>query len=114
MSRRGGAPQLTVIWWGGIPAQVTARDGARTAKASLPGRFQAAIDRAAMRAGVVGSDAYLQLWERRSRPCSSDLRAEVDAEVAQLDDRFPPAELTALVRATPAHAPSTHGKDVHQ
>ncbi|CAN5776045.1 virulence factor [soil metagenome] len=101
MSRRGrSTPQLTVIWWRDIPAQVVARAGAQTVKASLPVRFQAAIDRAAMRAGVVGSDAYLDLWQRRSRPCGDDLQAEVDAEVAQLDARFPPEALAALVRAT--------------
>lgn len=109
MSRRArSTPQLTVIWWRDIPAQVVARDGARTVRAALPGRFQAAIDRAAMRAGVAGSDAYLELWERRSRPCDADLDAAVHTEVAELDRRFPPAALAGLVRATSPVRPQPH------
>jgi hypothetical protein len=42
---------------------VTARDGdGHTAKASLPPRFQEAIDEAAMRLDLAGSDAYLEQW----------------------------------------------------
>ncbi len=100
MSRRRAGPTLTVIWWRDIPAQVVARDASRSAKAALPDRFQAAIDRAAMRAGTAGSGEYLDLWDRRTRPCGTDLHAEVDAEIAALDARFPPATLAALANAT--------------
>ncbi len=52
--------ELTVISWRDIPAQVTATDGTRTARVELPGRFLEAIDAAAMTAGLVGSDEYLE------------------------------------------------------
>ena len=48
-----------MIYWRDIPAQVTASDGARTARASLAERFQLAIDDAAMQAGLTGADDYL-------------------------------------------------------
>jgi hypothetical protein len=91
-----------VIWWRDIPAQVVATHADETVRVELPARFVQAIDRAAMRGGLVGSDAYLEQWERRSRPCGADLAAEVDAEVQRLDAAYPSAVLTELVRATPA------------
>ncbi|MGH2406899.1 MAG: virulence factor, partial [Candidatus Limnocylindrales bacterium] len=50
---------LAVIWWRDIPAQVVAREGRRTHKVVLDTRFQEAIDRAAVRAGLTATDAYL-------------------------------------------------------
>jgi hypothetical protein len=38
-------------------------------------------------------------WTRSERPCSGDLAAELDAEVTDLDRRFPPAELDRLITA---------------
>jgi len=52
-------PELTVIWWRDIPAQVTAKEGRARAARELAPRFQEAIDSAAMRAGLIGTDAYL-------------------------------------------------------
>jgi hypothetical protein len=92
-------PELTVISWRSIPAQVVARYGIETMRAELPGRFLAAIDRAAMREGLTGSDAYLEQWQRHTRTCGTDLRAEVDAEVAALEARYSMADLNALVDA---------------
>ena len=39
-------------------------------------RFQAAIDRAAMRAGKGGSDAYLEEWRRVTTTIESDQSAQ--------------------------------------
>ena len=54
--------EYRITYWRDIPAMVTARDGAATAKLALPDRFQEAIDEAAMRLGMAGSDAYLEQW----------------------------------------------------
>jgi hypothetical protein len=97
--RRGSGPRCTVIWWGDIPCQVVVRDGERALKAGLPARFQHAIDRAAMGGGQAGSSAYQTGWTRSERPCSPDLQAELDTEVADLDRRFPGSELDRLVAA---------------
>ena len=109
--RRGGGPQLAVIWWRDIPAQVVATHADETVRVELPARFVQAIDRAAMRGGMVGSDAYLEQWDRRARPCGEDLRAEVDAEVERIESDYPSAVLTELVRATPAAATSARAAD---
>ncbi|MCH1493159.1 MAG: virulence factor [Luminiphilus sp.] len=52
------------IYWRDIPAQVQIKRGRERGKYLLSHRFQAAIDRAAMRAGKGGSDAYLEEWRR--------------------------------------------------
>ena len=86
-------PELTVIYWRDIPAQVTATDGSAAVRVALPDRFQEAIDEAAMAAGLVGSDDYLAEWRRDTRECGPDLAREVDVEVARLEEKFTEEEL---------------------
>ena len=43
---------LTLILWRDIPAQVVVKRGREAAKVKLSARFEQAIDRAAMRAGI--------------------------------------------------------------
>jgi hypothetical protein len=78
---------------------VTATSGETTERAELSKRFMAAIDAAAMRAGLVGMDEYLEQWRRAARPCGDDVGSEVAAEVARLEESYPPEELRRLVRA---------------
>jgi hypothetical protein len=92
-------PELTVIWWRDIPAQVTAKEGRTRSATSLDGRFQEAIDAAAMRAGLIGTDAYLEEWRRDTRTCGDDLDAEVAQEVEWLDAAYPDDVLARLVQA---------------
>lgn len=108
MSRRGTEPELTVIWWQDIPAQVSARVGRETVRQELSPRFQRAIDAVAMRTGMAGTDAYLEQWDRRTRPCGPDLQAEVDAEVRRLEDGHPPGTRAASAVKS-ANPPSTKG-----
>ena len=89
--------ELTVISWRDIPAQVVARSGRTRASIELPSRFQIAIDRAAMNAGLFGSDAYLEEWRRSSKPCGEDLHAEAAAEAERLDADHPPERINRLV-----------------
>jgi hypothetical protein len=92
--------ELVIVSWRDIPVQVIAKAGRRTAKRPLPNRFQEAIDRAAMRAGLRDSDAYLAEWRRAAAgPCGDDLEAEAEAAAARLDADFPPERLRALVAA---------------
>lgn len=88
MSRRSGTPELTVISWRDIPAQVTARTGRQTVKRALPSRFQVAIDRAAMVAGLADADDYLTEWRRETRPCDGDLEGAVAAEADRIVSTF--------------------------
>lgn len=91
--------ELTVIWWRDIPAQVTAKAGRSSARAQLSDRFQEAIDAAAMRAGLIGTDAYLSEWRRESRACGDDLESEVTEEASWLEAAYPDDTLARLVRA---------------
>lgn len=93
------AAKLITVYWRDIPAQVIARKGRESAKAMLSNRFQKAIDRAAMRAGRGGSDAYLAEWRRESRACGDELQAEVDATVAGLEAAYSDDDLDLLAKA---------------
>ena len=94
---------LTVVYWRDIPAQVVARtrEGRRgAARRALSGRFQEAIDRAAMRAGLAGSDDYLAEWRRGEPiPAGGDPEAEADALAHRLEAEFTDEVLAALVAA---------------
>lgn len=93
-------PELTVISWRAIPAQVTAGKGRSASRIQLSDRFQEAIDAAAMRAGLIGSDGYLEEWRREARPCGDDLDSEVAAVAAQLESEYTVERLEGLTRAS--------------
>ena len=95
--------ELTTILWRDIPAQVTASDGLTTARRELPDRFQKAIDAAAIAAGLIESDAYLEAWRRTTRPCGADLETEVTAEVERLDAAHDRELLLRLARSGGIH-----------
>lgn len=89
---------LTVIRWRDIPAQVLVKAGRRSAKRQLSDRFQEAIDMAAMKAGLHGTDGYLSAWQRETPvPCGDDLEAEAAAAAARLEQDYPEARLAKLV-----------------
>jgi hypothetical protein len=90
---------LTVIYWRDIPAQVTAKGEAGSARAQLPDRFQQAIDAAAMKAGLADMDLYLEEWRQEARPCGDDLDAEVAAEVERIEVAFGRDVLLQLTRS---------------
>jgi hypothetical protein len=100
------AAELTVIWWRDVPLQVTAAEGRRSVRRQLSDRFEKAVDAAAMRAGLVGSDDYLEHFRKERRPCGDDLEQEVEAEVARLEAEFTPAVLRELIRAGGAADPA--------
>lgn len=92
------ATELTVIWWRDIPAQVMARSGRTSARVQLTDRFQEAIDLAATRVGLIGTDDYLAEWHRETRPCADDLEAEAAAEAHRLEQAYGDAALEVLIR----------------
>ena len=60
-------PEVTIVFWRDIPAQVIVGKGRRGSKVQLHERFEQAIDRAAMKCNLKGSDDYLAEW-RKSEP----------------------------------------------
>ena len=89
-----------LVYWRDIPAQVIVQRGRRRAKVQLPGRFQAAIDRAAMRAGKGSSDAYLSEWRRETVKVddADDLQDYAEAVASKLDNGIDDARLLTLIR----------------
>ena len=92
--------ELTIISWRDVPAQVTAGKGRTASRVQLSERFQEAIDAAAMRAGLIGTDAYLEEWRREVRLCGDDLEAEVAAAAEGLEAEYTDERLARLVRAS--------------
>jgi len=77
---------------------VIIKRGRDTAKRQLAERFEKAIDRAAMKAGLRDTDSYLAQWRRGAPvPCGDDLEAEAAAHAARLEAEFPDDRLAALV-----------------
>ena len=86
------------ILWRDIPSQVLIKRGRDRGKYMLTARFQEAIDRAAMRAGKGGSDAYLEEWRRDSESCQGDMQQLVDARAAELEAAYDDERLIAMIR----------------
>lgn len=91
-------PEVTVVYWRDIPAQVIVGAGRRAAKVQLPERFEQAIDRAAMRAGARDSDAYLAEWRRAPTGSVDGDADEVARDTArQLETEYDDARLRTLI-----------------
>ena len=75
---------VTVVWWRDIPAQVLGGRGRDATKVVLSDRFQEAIDTAATRVGLIGTEDYLAEWKREKRSVGED----VDAAARALAERF--------------------------
>ncbi len=107
--------EYQITYWRNFPAMVTAREGRRNkAKAELPVRFQVAIDEAAMRLNMIGTDAYLEQWHRADWQEQAGSPEEVATQVAaQLEADYPPSRIRALLdelgsARNPARAASNH------
>lgn len=90
-----------LIFWRDIPSQIILQRGRRREKVMLSDRFQKAVDRAAMRAGKGGSEAYLTEWrrERTAIDGAGDLREIALAEASRFEDEFTQERLNALIRS---------------
>ena len=91
-------PDVTIVYWRDIPAQVIVGQGRRGTKVQLPERFEQAIDRAAMKAGARDSDAYLIDWRKAAPyPLEGDPAELAQAEAARLETEYDTARLRALI-----------------
>ena len=89
---------MVVIYWRDIPAQVAAESGGQREKILLTARFQHAIDRAASVAGLTETTAYVREWHRQVEPLQGDIRSQLKALAASLEDRYDNETLEELVR----------------
>lgn len=93
-------PELTIIFWRDIPAQVIAGSGRRAVKRLLPERFEQAIDRCAMKVGAKDSDAYLADWRRVVIGLREGTDTEAaEAELARILTDYDAAKLAQLIEA---------------
>ncbi|SFB76096.1 virulence factor [Tropicimonas isoalkanivorans] len=91
-------PDVTIVYWRDIPAQVIVGKGRRGAKAPLPERFEQAIDRCAMAVGAKDSDAYLADWRKDTALSAEGTPEDVAAaQAARLDLEYDNARLKQLV-----------------
>ncbi len=91
-------PDVTIVYWRDIPAQVIVGRGRRAVKMQLAERFEQAIDRAAMKSGAAGTDAYLAEWRKVAVGArEGDPRAVARAEVARLEAEHDDTRLKALI-----------------
>ena len=93
-------PDVTVVYWRDIPAQVIVGKGRRGSKVQLTERFEQAIDRCAMKIGAKDADAYLAEW-RKAAPyeVEGEPDAVAAAEAARLEAQFDTERLKALIQS---------------
>jgi hypothetical protein len=93
-------PDLTIIYWRDIPAQVMVGSGRKAVKKELAERFQVAIDMAAMRGGARETDAYLADWRKVPMGArDGDPEAVVANAAAEIDAAYDAERLRRLVEA---------------
>jgi hypothetical protein len=91
-------PDVTIVYWRDIPAQVIVGKGRRASKVQLAERFEQAIDRAAMKVGAAGTDAYLAEWRRAAPyPVDGDADQIVADEAARLEAEFDAERIKQLI-----------------
>lgn len=91
-------PDVTIVYWRDIPAQVIVGKGRRGSKKQLTERFEQAIDRAAMKIGAKDADAYLAEWRKADSYVVDGEPAEiVAAEAARLETEYDQGRLKALI-----------------
>lgn len=93
-------PEVTIVYWRDIPAQVNVGKGRRGSKVQLPERFEQAIDRCAMKIGARDTDSYLAEWRKA---VEAEVEGDPDqiarATAARLEADYDAARLKALIDA---------------
>ncbi len=92
-------PKLTTLYWRDIPAQVIAKERREKAKLVLSERFALAIDKAAMRAKMAGTEAYLEQWRQEAVNCGDDLQTAAEAAAGKLEQAYDDKRLAELIRS---------------
>jgi hypothetical protein len=97
-------PDVTIVYWRDIPAQVIVGKGRRGSKRQLEERFEQAIDRAAMKVNAKDADAYLAEWRKADPyPMEGEPAEIVEAEALRIEAEYDQDRLKALI-ANDGHA----------
>ena len=91
-------PDVTIVYWRDIPAQVIVGKGRRGSKIQLTERFEQAIDRVAMQIGAAETDAYLAEW-RKAAPYQIDGNQDdiAKSEAARLEVEYDSDRIKLLI-----------------
>ena len=91
-------PEVTIVYWRDIPAQVIVGKGRTGAKVKLTERFEQAIDRVAMKIGAKDADAYLAEWRKVVvYSVDGDQTAIAAAEAAKIEETYDAERLKSLI-----------------
>ena len=91
-------PDVTIVYWRDIPAQIIVGKGRTGSKVKLTERFEQAIDRCAMKIGAKDADAYLAEWRKAAPYVVEGEPAEVArSEAARLDASYDAETLKTLI-----------------
>ena len=91
-------PDVTIVYWRDIPAQVIVGKGRRGSKVQLTERFEQAIDRCAMRIGARDTDSYLAEWRKvRVKSLDGDPDEIAKSEAAALEAEYDQDRLKVLI-----------------
>jgi diketogulonate reductase-like aldo/keto reductase len=91
-------PEVTIVYWRDIPAQVIVGKGRSGTKVQLPERFEQAIDRCAMKIGAKDADLYLAEWRKATPyPVDGDPAEIAKSEAARLEAEFDTARIKQLI-----------------
>ena len=91
-------PDVTIVYWRDMPAQVIVGRGRRGTKLPLPERFEQAIDRAAMKSGAAQSDEYMSGFRKADPYVADGTDAEAtEAAVARIVAEYDQDRIKALI-----------------
>lgn len=91
-------PEVTIVYWRDIPAQIIVGKGRRGSKRQLEERFEQAIDRAAMKVNAKDADAYLAEW-RKAAPYTVEGNPDeiAETEAKRLEIEYDQEKLKKLI-----------------
>ncbi len=93
-------PDVIIVYWRDIPAQIIVGKGRAAAKVKLTERFEQAIDRCAMKIGAKDADAYLAEWRKAEPFAVEGEQMEVaQAQAAQIEATYDTERLKSLIAA---------------
>lgn len=91
-------PEVTIVYWRDIPAQIIVGKGRSGAKVKLTERFEQAIDRVAMKIGAKDADAYLAEWRKATPFTVEGEQMEVaQAEAAKIEATYDAERIKSLI-----------------
>lgn len=91
-------PDVTIVYWRDIPAQVIVGKGRRGSKRQLEERFEQAIDRAAMKIGAEDMDSYLAEWRKAAAyAVDGDPDQIAESEALRLEAEYDKERIKVLI-----------------